>query len=331
MIENRFRQGSPLPGTTMPFGRQREESRIRDATRDVGAVRVIGQRRAGKTSLLNYLKKSTRERLVLSLSLQGQSQARPIRTPAALARALMPDLPDSPNAHLGLERCLVDETTPPLILLDEVGYFADAESDLWPWLRSLGQNCAAIVYFGSRRDWSRVDQHVQAVGASFGNDSPCIELRPFKAATATRFLTETAPQGSIASEHVDWVVKTCEGWPFYLQVMGYTLVDAHRFNDPIPDLAALYKQALLVGWNGAFVSLWNDHTPEAHALLLKQLDRMILRHQVRLPQPDPKDPAFAKTLIDHDLFHETHGWLVDGPFQDWLLRNRRRLVAGTLL
>ena len=135
--------------------------------------------------------------------------------------------------------------------------------------------------------------------------------------------------GSITPEHIAWAAKASGGWPFYLQVMGAALFDAHRFQEPVDNIAALYRRELIEGWDQAFVSLWNDLTTEAQALLLKQLDRTPRKPKPRrLPAPDPKLPVLRKQLIDHDLFHDLHGWLVDGPFQDWLFSKRERLAPG---
>lgn len=82
----------------------------------------------------------------------------------------------------------------PLFLFDEVAHLQAGDATLFPWLRALGQDQAAIVYAGSPLDWVRVVQRAAKVapGSSFGNDVTPVKLGPIADSDALRFLVETS-------------------------------------------------------------------------------------------------------------------------------------------
>lgn len=297
-----------------------------DMVRNNGSVRVVGPRRSGKTSLLNYVQNAVDDRFVLAVSLQ-ESGDRP-RSPADLAVSLLPECGSSTNPKTAFEHRLAAEYWP-LILLDEIGYLDEAEPGLLTWLRALGQRRAAIVYFGSRRDWTRVISRAEKVGSSFGNDVRGIELGELELPAARRFLVDTAPPDTPISDEplARWVIERCGGWPFYLQAMGYALVESERMGQPVREKAAfneLYRSELLRGWNEVFESLWEDIPNKAQRVLAREVNRLRERKQSTLPAYDDLGIDERVYLEEQGLIDFERGWLLDQPFQDWL-RERSRL------
>ncbi|MCA9711854.1 MAG: ATP-binding protein, partial [Myxococcales bacterium] len=328
---NPFAPGPALPGDSLPYGRQREVTRLLDMVHHGGSVRIMGPRRSGKTSLLNYVRKAAGDRFVLAVSLQ-ESGRRP-QIPAELAALLLPDLAEDADPKVALERRLSAEQRP-LVLLDEIGYLDQAEPGLLAWLRALGQRHAAIVYFGSRRDWARVVGRAEKVGSSFGNDVRAIELGELDLPVARRFLVETAPPDAVIPDEplARWVVERCGGWPFYLQAMGYALVESHRMGQPIQEKAAfteLYRTELLRGWNEVFASLWDDIPVPAQRILAREVTRLRERKQSTLPGYDALGSHERGYLEDQGLIDFERGWLLDQPFQDWLRERSTLRIHST--
>jgi hypothetical protein len=184
-----------------------------------------GPRRSGKTSILHVLRRRLGEdRTVRHATLEGTR----VRTADDLARWLEPDIRDDPRPAETL-RNLLRAADRPVLLLDEVAHLGAADGEVFAWLRGVGQDVASLVLVGSHWDWLRVvERAAETPGSSFGNDVTPVNLGPMDRAEAVAFLVATAP-GDVpieAEKTATWIVELCGPWPFYLQVMGYAVVQA---------------------------------------------------------------------------------------------------------
>jgi WD40 repeat protein len=323
-----FRPGSALEEDGLLVGRGVKLRELLALVNGRSPSILLGPRRAGKTWLLEHLKRHLSEAgyTVRSTSLQG----RPPHSADELAQLLEPEfaraLPSGASPAEELLTRLSQEGSSPsgaqkrsprrVYLLDEVGALAKGDGTLFPWLRELGQRHASLVLAGSPWDWRRVIYRATEVcpGSSFGNDFTPVVLSSIPEEDARHFLTDTAP-GLIPAHVADWVLELCGPWPFYLQAMGHALYfenEAGRrkpFNEKAA-LAELYDQRLLVDRSPVFEDRLRE-LPEA----VKQL---LFAHREKRPTFHTLSPEERELLVEAGLCTQAGTWLEDRPFFDWL-------------
>jgi hypothetical protein len=292
---------------------------------------LIGPRRCGKTSILRLLNRQFAEqRRVLLITLEGKQIGTGDDLAAVLGDALglaPPPRKSKKSRRDHLFGQLSKLRPHPLFLFDEVVHLQDGDATLFPWLRALGQDVAAVIYAGSPFDWVKVVKRAATVapGSSFGNDITPLQLGPIAETDALRFLLETS-QGQIPEPAARWVISHCGPWPFYLQVMGHALIEAARarYRKPFVDWQAfleLYDKRLLADRAAAFTGRWEELPEPVRALLLQE------EFQVTRPTYLQQPPALRGLLVDTGLCSPQGSWLVDRPFFDWIHINASRLSA----
>ncbi|WP_437758951.1 eIF2A-related protein [Sorangium sp. So ce1389] len=286
-----------------------------------------GPRRAGKTSILHHLAaRLSPTRAVHHRTLEGR--AAPLRTADDLALFLDPSLHADPTPALTLRNRLSSAGNA-VLLLDEVANLHQADATVFAWLRAVGQEQTSVVLVGSHWDWVTIVEHAFAAapGSSFGNDVTPVNLGPLAEADAIRFLVDTAPPDVPveAERTARWIVELCGPWPFYLQVMGYALVQAVRAGQrrALVERAGvrdLYEQRLLLDRDAAFFrARWAELPARARAVLggLRGAPDAALPEVRRLPSGD------VAVLCDAGLCDALGAWLADPPFFDWIRRVAR--------
>ncbi|XYI01494.1 eIF2A-related protein [Sorangium sp. So ce1128] len=286
-----------------------------------------GPRRAGKTSILHHLAaRLSSVRAVHHRTLEGR--ATPLRTADDLALFLDPSLHADAAPALTLRNRLSSAGNA-VLLLDEVANLHQADATVFAWLRAVGQEQTSVVLVGSHWDWVTVVEHAFATapGSSFGNDVTPVSLGPLAEADAIRFLVDTAPPDVPveAERTARWIVELCGPWPFYLQVMGYALVQAVRAGQrralvERAGVRELYEQRLLLDRDAAFFRpRWAELPRRARAVLggLRGSPDAALPEVRRLPSED------VAVLCDAGLCDALGAWLADPPFFDWIRRVAR--------
>ncbi|WP_437959880.1 pentapeptide repeat-containing protein [Sorangium sp. So ce119] len=286
-----------------------------------------GPRRSGKTSILHHLAaRLSPTRAVHHRTLEGR--ASPLRTADELAVFLDPSLQSDATPALTL-RDRLSAAGNAVLLLDEVANLHQADATVFAWLRAVGQEQTSVVLVGSHWDWVTVVEHAFAAapGSSFGNDVTPVNLGPLAEADAIRFLVDTAPPDVPleAERTARWIVELCGPWPFYLQVMGYALVQAVRAGQrrALVERAGvrdLYEQRLLLDRDAAFFrARWAELPERARGVLgaLRGAPDAALPEVRRLPSED------VAVLCDAGLCDALGTWLADPPFFDWIRRVAR--------
>ncbi|WP_438029227.1 eIF2A-related protein [Sorangium sp. So ce233] len=286
-----------------------------------------GPRRSGKTSILHHLAaRLSPTRAVHHRTLEGR--ASPLRTADELAVFLDPSLQSDAAPALTL-RDRLSAAGNAVLLLDEVANLHQADATVFAWLRAVGQEQTSVVLVGSHWDWVTVVEHAFAAapGSSFGNDVTPVNLGPLAEADAIRFLVDTAPPDVPveAERTARWIVELCGPWPFYLQVMGYALVQAVRAGQrrALVERAGvrdLYEQRLLLDRDAAFFrARWAELPERARGVLgaLRGAPDAALPEVRRLPSED------VAVLCDAGLCDALGTWLADPPFFDWIRRVAR--------
>jgi S-DNA-T family DNA segregation ATPase FtsK/SpoIIIE len=309
-----------------PIGREEVLAWLRDRSATVGAVALLGQRRAGKTWVLNELEdRLTRDgmRRVQRLVIPEANSAQ--TTSDDIAKLLDHELRQNPEpAATLIEAALAMRGADRLVfLLDEVGHLATYQPAAVSWLRTLGQAGAWLVFVGTEKDWNMVFRHAhKATGSSFGNDVEPQLLGPFDERTAHRFLTGTAANLGVTIEPrcVHAILEQVGAWPFYLQAVGDAVVRRVQVGDRGPldspeRLRQLIEEKLLDRWTTHFWARWQE---------IGEAGRAALR---LCAQPTPADlaPAQRADLREVGLLLTGERWLPDRPFFDWITRNSAAL------
>jgi len=322
---NRFLPGRAVSGIDHLAGRDKllDDLLALIANRSPAVLR--GPRRSGKTSILNALAQrirsghmangaSWRPARVIQKSLEGAA----VCSADDLARWLADDLRAEARPAHALGQRLADEGGA-VLLLDEVANLQSADSELFAWLRQLGQTCAAVVVAGTHDDWARVIRRAAAFpGSSFGNDVTPVDLGPLDRDAALAFLADTSPRDArIEPEQTGrWIVERCGTWPFYLQVLGFSVVQAARAGNRLSladkrGVDELYRNDLLVQRNHVFEQRWSDYQERAHAVMSRI-------RQGRLPPLRELAPPDRQAVLDAGLCNALGDWLEDKPWWDWV-------------
>lgn len=326
---NPFLPGTPLRTGELPPGRAADAQRLVGRVAVRASAALLGPRRSGKTSLLLHLRRRlSANHRVWMVSLEDQV----CRTPDELALAIEPSLKDEARPREALLVLLGREARWPVILIDEVGYLREADLDARPhlfgWLRGLSQRAASVVFAGSPNDFQEVAVRASALpGSSFANDFPSQALGPLAPDDAVTFLATTAPSDvPIPPDPTGrWIHELCGGWPFYLQVMGFAIVDEARSGrrGVVADrgrLRELYERVLLQDWGHVLQQRWVEIPAPARRVVLRALAAA-----GRLPPFDALSRTERQTIRDARLYDGLYGWVLDNdpPFLDW---TRRKLT-----
>ncbi|WP_437281606.1 pentapeptide repeat-containing protein [Sorangium sp. So ce375] len=326
-LPNPFRPGPALTDASALPGRAPVLAELLALIDSRSPAVLRGPRRSGKTSILHHLAaRLSPTRAVHHRSLEGR--ASPLRTADDLAVFLEPSLQSDATPALTLRNRLSSAGNA-VLLLDEVANLHQADATVFAWLRAVGQERTSVVLVGSHWDWVTIVEHAFAAapGSSFGNDVTPVNLGPLAESDAIRFLVDTAPPDVPveAERTARWIVELCGPWPFYLQVMGYALVQAVRAGQrralvERAGVRELYEQRLLLDRDAAFFGArWAELPERARAVLraLRSAPDAALPEVRRLPSED-----FA-LLCDAGLCDALGAWLADPPFFDWIRRVAR--------
>lgn len=135
---------------------------------------------------------------------------------------------------------------------------------------------------------------------------------------ARAFLADTSPRDArIEPEQTGrWIVERCGTWPFYLQVLGFSVVQAARAGNrsSLADKRGvddLYRNDLLVQRNHVFEQRWSDYQERARAVMSRI-------RQGRLPPLRELAPPDRQAVLDAGLCNALGDWLEDGPWWDWV-------------
>jgi WD40 repeat protein/predicted amidohydrolase len=326
-LPNPFRPGTALTSSPSLPGREATLSDLLALITNRSPAVLLGPRRAGKTSLLHGLAR----RLGPPYQVRHISlEARHILTDDDLALALDASLAGTAHPAATL-RARLQQEPDAVLLIDEIANLRAADASVFAWLRAVGQESTSVVLVGSHWDWVEVvRQASSAPGSSFGNDVTPVNLGPLSEGDALDFLVTTAPPDVPLEREgtARWILERCGRWPFYLQVLGYAVVQAVRMGrrqalvEP-QGVTELYESRLLVDRNvGFFQTRWRELPERAQRVLW----RVRASQEERLPEVKSLSPEDRKVLRDTGLCDHFGRWIEDKPFYDWL----RRIADETL-
>jgi len=240
-----FIVGPPITHPRHFFGREREINRLFNLLkrRPLQNAAIIGPRRSGKTSLLNYLKTIT---ITAPVQLRANQRCDWLPTPEQYQWVLV-DFQDTRLGtrerllryllnHLNLpipEPCNLDQfldvvsrelNRPTVILLDEIGValqrYPELDDSFWEGLRALatnqvGGNLAFVLAAHESPD--QLANHNDLGSPFFNIFGYTAILSPLKEVEA-QALIDSSPI-PFPSDDIAWILDQSGGWPILLQIL----------------------------------------------------------------------------------------------------------------
>ena len=240
-----FITGTPISQPRRFFGRQRVLKRLFNLlkTHPLQNAAIIGQRRSGKTSLLNYLRHITQTPQArlrpgqksdwlpqpetyrwIFVDFQDSRMASQERVLSFLLEAMELPAPSPCNLDRFMDEVSSNLNSPTVILMDEIGVglqrCPELDDAFWESLRALATNqVGGNLAFVLATPQSPVD-----LAHHTGHSSPFFNI--FGYTTMLAPLTEMEARELIASspipfpnEDVEWILSQSNRWPILLQIL----------------------------------------------------------------------------------------------------------------
>ncbi len=240
-----FIAGPPIVHPKNFFGRGKELKRLFNLVkrRPLQNAAIIGPRRSGKTSLLNYLKHIT---TVPDGQLRPQQRNNWL-TAAQQYRWILVDFQDARlgtregllnhllnSLSLPIEKpCTLDYflnvvsqrlQTPTVILLDEIGValqrYPELDDAFWEGLRALATNQVEgnlAFVLAAHQSPAELAQHSDFGSPFFNIFGYTAHLGPLKPAEATELINSSPLPFS--ADDTTWILEQSQGWPILLQIL----------------------------------------------------------------------------------------------------------------
>ena len=300
MIKNPFTYGNPIRDPARFHGRSEElrqiVNRLRSSARE--STSLVGERRIGKTSLLKHLANpQVAQRLgidpssfcLVYIDFQGLTDITPQRFWERVLRktareACDQTLQEEIKALLEMETYdlfdledlfeMVSETGLTLVLLlDEFEYVtqnANFKADFFGGLRSLAIHQNLVLVTATQRELVDLCHSEEIKGSPFFNIFASVVLRPFQPQEAVTLVDAYTNEAdlSLSSANKELILNLGGGYPFFVQMAGYHLVEAKAKGLPVTET---YQETLTHFEEQAaphFSYLWSHCTDSEQVTLL---------------------------------------------------------------
>jgi hypothetical protein len=244
-VESVFITGTPIEHPKNFFGREKELKRLFNLlkTRPLQNAAIIGKRRSGKTSLLNYLRRITTtpvEQLRpgqkcdwlpnpeayrwIFVDFQDVRMAQRERLLRFLLESMELPVPETCDLESFMDQVSGNVQQPTVILMDEIGVglrrCPELDDEFWECLRALATNqTGGDLAFVLATPESPID-----LAHNTGHSSPFFNI--FGYTTTLGTLTESEAQELISSSplsftaaDIDWILTHSGRWPLLLQIL----------------------------------------------------------------------------------------------------------------
>jgi hypothetical protein len=244
-VESVFITGTPIEHPKNFFGREKELKRLFNLlkTRPLQNAAIIGKRRSGKTSLLNYLRRITTtpvEQLRpgqrcdwlpnpeayrwIFVDFQDVRMAQRERLLRFLLESMELPVPEPCDLESFMDQVSGNVQQPTVILMDEIGVglrrCPELDDEFWECLRALATNqTGGNLAFVLATPESPIN-----LAHNNGHSSPFFNI--FGYTTMLRAFTESEARELInsspspfATADIDWMLTQSDRWPLLLQIL----------------------------------------------------------------------------------------------------------------
>lgn len=311
LAQNPYIAGPPVRGADL-LGREADLARIRARLKN-GSIRLAGERRIGKTSILHHFLDDPGPGFV-PIWLDAQTLDAPASFRDWILSALRARFPDAPASQSDLfaflrTRAAAGQT--PLLLIDEIVHLRGLSVPDAGLLRSLCSPPFASVLAGSPSDWTQFFASLPHDAGSPFNTLQDVFLGPLTEAQMRSLITQAgvAPPDETTMLQI---LALCGGRPYLAQRLCEAALDRtyaeKRTQMKLADVDAVARETLVTGLAHQHARRWAElaGTPDAQTALVSH---------ARTTAPAPS--ALHDILCVHGLF-DGREWTVDPAFQMWI-------------
>jgi hypothetical protein len=303
--------GPPVRGSDL-VGRAADLGRITDRLR-YGSVRLVGERRIGKTSILHHFADHPGDAFV-PVWLDAQTLDEPASFRNWILAALRDRFdaaPVSGNDLLPFLRTRAATGKTPLLLIDEIVHLRGLSPRDAGLLRSLSSPPLAAILAGSPHDWSHFFASLPDDAGSPFNHLQDVVLAPLTD-VETRILVLRPGVAEPDAETLRLILELSGGRPYLVQRLCEPALArayvAGRLRIERADVEAVTHEALVAG-------LAHQHEKRWAALASTSDAQAAVVAYARMDAPAPR--ALHDILRAHGLFDGV-SWTVDPAFAMWL-------------
>jgi serine/threonine-protein kinase len=359
MTDNPFTFGNPIKDPSRFYGRESEirqiVSRLLSSAHE--STSLVGERRIGKTSLLNYvahpqvapgLGLQPERYCLVYIDFQGLTDITPLRfwqrALSKVARAACDEklavafrhMADKPEVDVfDLEDLFESASGQGLtivLLLDEFEYVTQNPRfgpDFFGGLRALAIHHGLALITATRRELIDLCHSDEIKGSPFFNIFANVVLRPFSPADVGRLLDGTLAAGNVrlGPDEKALVTALAGGHPLFVQMAGYYLVEGKSQGLAEPALGAFVAQKFAEQAEAHYSYLWSHCSESEKVTLLALLglsrqkpSSKTLPALESLCRINPRARLDTAALGKRGLVSERDGqwWLFSRSFGDWV-------------
>jgi TIR domain len=247
-VESVFITGTPIEHPKNFFGREKELKRLFNLlkTHPLQNAAIIGKRRSGKTSLLNYLRRITTTPVEelrpgqkcdwlpnpeayrwIFVDFQDVRMAQQERLLRFLLESMKLPVPETCNLESFMDQVSGNVQQPTVILMDEIGVglrrCPELDDEFWECLRALATNqtdgnlAFVLATPESPMDLARNNGHSSPFFNIFGYTTTLIDLIEAEAQELIASSPLLFPESDI-----NWILSNSGRWPLLLQILCST-------------------------------------------------------------------------------------------------------------
>jgi hypothetical protein len=332
MISNPFSYGNPIRDPDRFYGRRWEVQQIvsRLLSSAVESTSVVGERRMGKTSLLNYISHPqvaptlglTADKYVLVyLDFQGLADITPTRfwqrVLGKMARTLedaeLKEWVGAVRDQEGIELfdledlfdLVADKGLRVVLLFDEFEYITQSPNftiDFFAGLRALAIHHPIALITSTRRELVELCHSNEIKGSPFFNIFSNVVLKPMSAEEVDELLHGSladAPFPFTTGER-DYLHRLAGCQPMFVQMAGYYLYEGHQRGYEGEALYQFVEESFAQQADPHFNYQWN-HSTESEKITLLAMLALSRAKKEKEPAPDAEQLAKLHPRAKHDL------------------------------
>jgi hypothetical protein len=357
MTTNPFTFGNPIKNPARFHGRRAEIRQIvnRLLSSAHESTSIIGERRIGKTSLLNYLSDPATaaglglvpERFCLVyVDFQGLTDITPQRfwqrVLKKMARTICDDGLRPAIEELGgraefdlfdledLFQASQDKGLTTVLMLDEFEYVTENpnfKSDFFGGLRALAIHHGVALVLATRRELVDLCHSEEIKGSPFFNIFANVVLRPFPRAEVDALLDGYATDAPFSAAEKDFVWRLGGGHPFFVQMAGYYLTEGRAQGLTGEGLDKFSAANFDAQADPHYTYLWSHCSESEKVTLLVALSlgrqkasKKTIPNLENLARLRPRAPQDLAALAKRGLVEERQGvfTLFALPFERWV-------------
>ena len=311
LATNPYIAGPPVRGADL-VGRGLDLLRIRTLLAH-GSIRLAGERRIGKTSILHHLLDHAGAGFAPIWLNAEEKLDTPFRGWVTDAvRHHIPEAPTSPAELFPFLRRLAASGRVPLFLVDEIFHLGNLTAPDAAWLRALTSTPFAAVLAGSPYDWQRFFASLPHEAGNPFNHLQDVVIGPLTE-TETRRLVARPGAPPPDERALGRILELTGGRPYLAQRLCQAALDRvyrdERTSITRADVDAVAREALITGMDHQHQKRW------AELAAVPEVQRAVVEHARAQNAPAPR-PLYD-ALQEHGLF-DGLAWTVDPAFVMWV-------------